>query len=185
MVAEAHVSGPVFVLHMVSGLLTAAAAVLLIVIVRAVTHGPVGREPVAAQPGSVPQAWPGPANINTASTWPSLVTAVPCTREHLAEVSFAGNHWRAASAFPGNAVIYHQAQVECRKVFRAYDGFPYSARHTRTIMYLRKAGLTGIRVTGCCSVSPISGRTSTQAGSLCTHRSRVLAVEAGAAAFSA
>jgi hypothetical protein len=205
-------SGPDVVLHIAGGLLTAAAAALLIVIVRAVTHGPVGREPVAAQPGSVPQAWPtaagaaypgpawgagdgrrtgvsagyalsglavaavtavaaalywlpsaatpataprptptptssstpgaryltvdqlragnclqGPPDVNTSSTWPDLVTAVPCTKEHLAEVFFAGNYWRAGSAFPGNAVIYHQAQVECRKAFHVYDGIAYSS----------------------------------------------------------
>jgi Domain of unknown function (DUF4328) len=47
----------------VSHLLTAAAAILLIVIARAISRGPVGREPVTAQPGPVPpdSMTPGPA----------------------------------------------------------------------------------------------------------------------------
>jgi len=46
------------------GVSVAAAAILLIVIVRAITRGPVGRVPAAAQPGLAPQdgvAGPGPA----------------------------------------------------------------------------------------------------------------------------
>jgi hypothetical protein len=212
-------SGPDVVLHIVGGLLTAASAVLLIVIVRAVTHGPVGREPVAAQRGSVPQAWPtgtgaayprpdwgagdgrragagagyalsglavaavtavaaalywlptaaipvtaprptptststpgaryltidqlragdclqGPPDVNTSNIWPDLVTAVPCNQEHLAEVYFASNYWRASLAFPGNAVISHQSQAECRKAFRAYDGIAASgSSYTYTFLY--------------------------------------------------
>jgi hypothetical protein len=36
---------------------TTVAAILLIVIVRAIAHGPVGREPAAAPPGPVPYGW--------------------------------------------------------------------------------------------------------------------------------
>jgi hypothetical protein len=193
----------------------AAAAILLIVIVRVITRGPVGREPVAAQPGLAPQdgvAGPGliypqvpvdggdgrlaagagyalsalavvvaaalaaaaiygqsirttppaartpapaaarpsaaasapgvqqvtldqlrtgdciqgPANINTASTWPDLISLVPCTQKHLAEVFYAANYWPVAMAFPGNAAINKQSDARCHKAFSAYDGSSYA-----------------------------------------------------------
>jgi hypothetical protein len=197
------------------GLSAAAAAILLIVVVRVITRGPVGRAPVAAQPGLAPQdgvAGPGlvypqmpaydggghlaagvgyalsalavviaaalmaaaiagqsirttpvagrtpapvtagtstaapapavqqvtpdqlragdcikgPADINTASTWPDLISVVPCTRKHLAEVFYSANYWPVAMAFPGNAVINKQAHAKCLKAFSAYDGSMYS-----------------------------------------------------------
>jgi hypothetical protein len=63
MVSAGPASGPVRIGLALSHLSVAAAAILLIVIVRAVTRGPVGREPVAAQPGPGPQdqVTPGPA----------------------------------------------------------------------------------------------------------------------------
>jgi hypothetical protein len=187
--------------------MTAAAAILLIVIVRTITRGPVGREPVAAQPGQAPQdgmALPGlyypqipmsdgggrlaaglgyalsaltvvvvaavvaatiygqsirttpvaahtssaapasaiqrvasdqlragdciqgPADINTASAWPDVISLVPCTQKHLAEVFYSANYWPAAMAFPGNSVINKQADAKCHRAFSAYDGSLYS-----------------------------------------------------------
>lgn len=211
-------------LDILADLLTAAAAILLVLIVRAVTRGPVGRAPVTAGPGAAPQDWlgpgpaepdmpwpgpayplpasvvqggrrsgvaagytlsalavvavaavtaailvplgrttpapaptptaaaasaapgrptpaahqvnaqqlragqciQGPADINTATTWPSVVSVVPCTVKHLAEVFYSGNYWPAAMTFPTNAVINHQSNRECRKVFLVYDGISYS-----------------------------------------------------------
>jgi hypothetical protein len=199
-------SGLNAVAHVLVGLSTAAAAILLIVIVRAITRGPVGREPVAAQPGPAPQdgvpgpgpVYPqvpaydggghlaagvgyalsalgviiaagltagaiygqsvtttpaaantsaaapapavrqvaadqlragdciqGPADINTASTWPDLVSVVPCTQKHLAEVFYSANHWPAAMAFPGNTAINKRSNAKCLKAFSAYDGSLY------------------------------------------------------------
>jgi len=192
--------------YILAGLTAAAAAILLIVIVRVITRGPVGREPAAAQPGLAPQdevlepgpAYPwvpaydggghlaigvgyalsglavviaaaltavaiygqsitttpvaahrpsvapapavqqvasdqlragdciqGPANINTAGIWPDLVSLVPCTQKHLAEVFYSANYWPAAKAFPGNAAINKQSDARCLKAFSAYDGSVY------------------------------------------------------------
>src|SRR5262249_19620575 len=67
----------------------------------------------------------GPADINTASTWPDLVSLVPCTQKHLAEVFYSANYWPAAKAFPGNAAINKQSDAKCLKAFSAYDGSVY------------------------------------------------------------
>jgi Domain of unknown function (DUF4328)/Septum formation len=197
------------VTYVLVNLSTAAAAILPIVIVRIITRGPVGREPVAAQPGLAPQdgmtgpgpVYPqvpaydggghlaagvgyalsalgvvvaaaltataiygqsittgpvaahtsaaapapapavqqvtpdqlrtgdciqGPADINTANTWPDLISLVPCTQKHLAEVFYSANYWPAAMAFPGNAVIQKQSDAKCLKAFSAYDGSLFS-----------------------------------------------------------
>jgi hypothetical protein len=82
---------------------------------------------VNAQDLRAGQCIKGPANINIANTWPSVVSVVPCHVKHLAEVYYSGNYWPAAMAFPTNAVINRQGQNECRKVFRAYDGSSYSS----------------------------------------------------------
>jgi hypothetical protein len=194
-------------MYVLINLSIAAAAILLIVIVRIITRGPVGREPVAAQPGLAPQdgmtgpgpVYPqvpaydggghladgvgyalsalgvvvaaaltataiygqsittgpvaahtsaaapapagqqvapdqlragdciqGPADINTASAWPDVISLVPCTQKHLAEVFYSANYWPAAMAFPGNSVINKQANAKCHRAFNAYDGSLYS-----------------------------------------------------------
>jgi hypothetical protein len=69
----------------------------------------------------------GPPDINTTTVRPDVVTVVPCVDEHLAEAYFvSANYWPETMAFPGNATIIHQADAECRKAFRAYDGIPWS-----------------------------------------------------------
>src|SRR5262249_35056584 len=67
-----------------------------------------------------------PRDVNTASAWPDLVTAVPCTERHIAEVIYSGNYWPAAMAFPGNPTIYRQAAKRCVKIFHTYDGISYA-----------------------------------------------------------
>jgi hypothetical protein len=194
------------VTYVLINLTAAAAAILLIVIVRIVTRGPVGREPVAAQPGPAPQdgmtgpgpVYPqvpaydggghlaagvgyalsalavivaaaltataiygqsittrpgaartsaaapapavqqvspgqlrtgdciqGPADINTASAWPDMISLTPCTKKHLAEVFYSANYWPAAMAFPGNHAINKQSEAKCLRAFSAYDGSLY------------------------------------------------------------
>ncbi len=55
--------------------------------------------------------------------WPYRVTAVPCTRRHLAEVFFAGNGWpESLTAYPGDRVIASRGWARCLTAFRAYDG---------------------------------------------------------------
>jgi hypothetical protein len=215
-----------------AGLVAAAAAILLIVIVRTVTNGPVGREPASASPGPVPQEWvpqdavpqdavpqdsvpqgpvpqgwvtgSGPAypawdnqdgrrraaragyvisalgvvaitavsaglywlaagptsartrvaagstpavqvqeltldelqagdclkgdlGLGTSSPWPDLIEAVPCAKEHIAEVFYSDNYWPDSKAFPGNDAINSQAMAQCYKAFQAYDGIMNSA----------------------------------------------------------
>jgi hypothetical protein len=201
------------VAYILVALSVAAAAILLIVIVRAITRGPVGRGPAAAQPGPAPldgvagpgpyypqvpgydggghlaagvgyalsalavvvaaaltavaiygqsvTATPaagrtpapvarasapafthgtqeltfeqlragdciqGPPDINTRRAWPDLISVVPCTKRHLAEVFYSANYWPAAMAFPGNAAMISQANKECHKAFYSYDGLSY------------------------------------------------------------
>ena len=69
----------------------------------------------------------GPPDLNTASTWPDVVAAVPCAKRHIAEVFYAANYWPDAKAFPRNSVIFSQSKKECLRAFRAYDGGSYSA----------------------------------------------------------
>jgi DivIVA domain-containing protein len=57
------------------------------------------------------------------STWPDLVTAVPCTQQHIAEVFFAGNAWpQSLTAYPGDDVVNNTADDRCDAAFAAYDG---------------------------------------------------------------
>jgi DivIVA domain-containing protein len=61
--------------------------------------------------------------LGTDSTWPSLVTAVPCTQQHVAEVFFAGNAWpQSLAAYPGDDAVNNTANDRCDTAFAAYDG---------------------------------------------------------------
>jgi DivIVA domain-containing protein len=60
--------------------------------------------------------------LGSGGTWPDLVTAVPCTKQHLAEVFFAGNAWPQSRADPGDNAISDQAYARCLTAFSAYDG---------------------------------------------------------------
>ena len=64
----------------------------------------------------------GPPDVNTSRTWPNLVSVVPCSEKHLAEVFYSANYWPGTRAFPGNPVIFRQGLAECRKAFLFYDG---------------------------------------------------------------
>ncbi len=60
-------------------------------------------------------------------SWPYQVTAVSCTRMHLAEVFFAGNGWPGSSTvYPGDNAIANQGWARCLTAFRAYDGTGYA-----------------------------------------------------------
>lgn len=61
--------------------------------------------------------------LGTGSTWPDLVTAVPCTQQHIAEVFFAGNAWpQSLAAYPGDDAVKNTADDRCNTAFAAYDG---------------------------------------------------------------
>jgi DivIVA domain-containing protein len=61
--------------------------------------------------------------LGTDSTWPDLVTAVPCTQQHIAEVFFAGNAWpQSLAAYPGDDAVNSTADDRCDTAFAAYDG---------------------------------------------------------------
>ena len=61
--------------------------------------------------------------LDTDSTWPDLVTAVPCTQQHIAEVFFAGNAWpQSLAAYPGDDAVNNTADDRCDTAFAAYDG---------------------------------------------------------------
>lgn len=69
----------------------------------------------------------GPPDVNTARWWPYVVTAIPCSEGHIAEVYFfSANYWPKDMAYPGHAKLVRQASAECRKTFQAYDGVPLS-----------------------------------------------------------
>ena len=56
--------------------------------------------------------------LGTGRPWPDLVTAVPCTQRHLAEVFFAGNVWpQTVTAYPGDNSVYYQALARCADAF--------------------------------------------------------------------
>ena len=61
--------------------------------------------------------------LDTDSTWPDLVTAVPCTQQHIAEVFFVGNAWpQSLAAYPGDDAVNNTAGGRCDTAFAAYDG---------------------------------------------------------------
>src|SRR5262249_36090604 len=60
--------------------------------------------------------------LGSGSTWPDFVTAVPCTKQYLAEVFFAGNVWPQSRADPGDNAISDQVYSRCLTAFSAYDG---------------------------------------------------------------
>ena len=61
--------------------------------------------------------------LDTDSTWPDLVTAVPCAQQHIAEVFFAGNAWpQSLAAYPGDDAVNNTADDRCDTAFAAYDG---------------------------------------------------------------
>jgi len=65
--------------------------------------------------------------LGTGSTWPPMVTAVPCTSQHLGEVFSAGNAWPKSMAYPGDNAVGNQGYTHCLSAFRAYDGIDNSA----------------------------------------------------------
>jgi len=52
--------------------------------------------------------------------WPYMVTVVPCTKMHLAEVFFSGNFWTRNSRFPGYNTISSDGYGQCLTAFDAY-----------------------------------------------------------------
>ena len=57
---------------------------------------------------------------------PDYFNVVSCTKQHIAEVFFAGNAWPLAMPFPGDNNIVSQADARCDTAFRAYDGIDNS-----------------------------------------------------------
>lgn len=72
------------------------------------------------QPGDCLQG--SDLSLGTDDPWPYLVTAVPCTQRHIAEVFFAGDIWPQSLAYPGDDAIGNQADARCGVAFTAYDG---------------------------------------------------------------
>ena len=65
-------------------------------------------------------------SLGTDNPWPDYVTRVACTKQHVAEVFFAGNIWPQSLAFPGQDAVYSQANARCDAAFAAYDGIDAS-----------------------------------------------------------
>jgi tetratricopeptide (TPR) repeat protein len=64
--------------------------------------------------------------LGSGSDWPDLVTAVTCTRPHIAEVFFASDAWPQSLVYPGDNTISDQADARCLTAFSAYDGIDNS-----------------------------------------------------------
>jgi Septum formation len=62
--------------------------------------------------------------LDTSGPWPGVVTVVPCTEQHLAEVFFASNVWPQSLAYPGNNEVTRQAVNRCDTALDAYVGRP-------------------------------------------------------------
>jgi hypothetical protein len=63
--------------------------------------------------------------------WPDYFNVVSCTKQHIAEVFFAGNAWPpatwpSAQEYPGDNKVDSQAVARCDTAFRAYDGIDKS-----------------------------------------------------------
>jgi hypothetical protein len=65
-------------------------------------------------------------NLGSTSPLPDYFNVVPCTKQHIAEVFFAGNAWASTQAYPGNDKVDSQAVARCNTEFRAYDGIDTS-----------------------------------------------------------
>ena len=65
--------------------------------------------------------------LNKATPWPKLSTAVPCDQGHTAEVFFSNNNfWAKNAAFPGAGGIKTDATSACDSAFASYVGIAYS-----------------------------------------------------------
>jgi Septum formation len=62
--------------------------------------------------------------LDTSGPWPGVVTVVPCTEQHLAEVFFAGNVWPQSLAYPGGNEVSRQANNRCDTALDAYARRP-------------------------------------------------------------
>lgn len=72
----------------------------------------------------------GPPDINTARSWPNVVTAIPCADKHLAEVYFfSANYWPTGMAFP--SAMIGLAYLRPTNVPRAEDWAKGDVPHTR------------------------------------------------------
>ncbi len=57
---------------------------------------------------------------DNSNPWPDLFEAVPCNKQHIAEVFLAGNVWPQPLAYPGDGEIWMQADGRCGSAFQAY-----------------------------------------------------------------
>jgi hypothetical protein len=65
--------------------------------------------------------------LNKATPWPKLSTAVPCSQSHTAEVFLSDDtHWSKSTPFPGAAGITANAKASCNRAFESYVGIAYS-----------------------------------------------------------
>jgi len=94
-------------------------------LVAAVVATLIGTVPALTGQRSLGQLRPGDCitgsnlGLDTDSDWP-LMTAVPCTSQHLGEVFFAGNAWPQSMAYPGENQVSNQADARCDAEFVKY-----------------------------------------------------------------
>ena len=104
----------------------AAATAVIVAMISSVPSKPVPSARLLAEdqlrPGDCVRG-PG-LGLDTNGPWPGVVTVVPCTEQHLAEVFFAGNVWPQSLAYPGNKKINRQANNRCDTALDAYVGRP-------------------------------------------------------------
>jgi Septum formation len=90
--------------------------------------------------------------LDTNGPWPGVVTVVPCTQQHLAEVFFAGNVWPQSLAYPGDGKVNRQANKRCDAALDVYVGRPQHDPVTftdRAVLPGNAAWLSGDRLVLC------------------------------------
>jgi hypothetical protein len=97
--------------------------------------------------------------LATGSPWPDYVTSVPCTKQHEAEVFFAGDTWPQSLAYPGGDAVNGRSDARCVTAFAAYDGVDYtvSAFSFTEIVPGSSAWASGDRLLVCLAYEPSSG----------------------------
>lgn len=107
--------------------------------------------------------------LDNYSGFPEAAIAVPCTRQHVAEVYFVGNLWPESLAnYPGDTAASKTADAQCRRAFAAYDGIAISQSQLQYHYWYPAAGSDWDqpdRQVACVAYQPYSPMSSSVKGS--------------------
>jgi putative regulator of septum formation len=98
-----------------------------------------------------------PLPVAAGSSWPYLVTVVPCTQRHSAEVFFTAHLWPRSLAFPGAQSANDQMTTVCENAFGSYDGRPWPASAFQILVIGpgKAEWSRGVRSVQCVAYEPI------------------------------